>query len=710
MKPQTDRPMPNKSDHHPQSGAANRPRKKKRSWIVLLLVITVVGASGLTAKRLIRPKSDVPTEGGTIAVKRGNLMVTVDVAGSIRAHKSIQYKCQVERRGGEVTIVNIVPAGTYITQEDVDNGKVLIKLDSSQLEDQLVQEQMELSGDEEQAKSAREAYGIQLLQNESNIAQKKQNLRFALLDLQMYLGVQLANELVRDVNAIVSVSQHVAPVIAKALADPNIIEGSQAAQQLKGLKDAIVTAQGSLKNAQATLIGTQELYDANYVSTLELQQDELNVVNRTFSEESAHVELALFREYTFPKQSEEYLSYYIEAGRELQRTYAQCRSELAQKQASLNNAELRFKHQEERVRELQEQIDFCTIRAQAPGLVIYGEGGGGDRFRGMRGRGIIAEGEAVWEGQTIISSPDTADMVAEIGVHETEVDKVRPGQPAEIVMDAFPDSVLQGEVLEVAPLPDQERGFLNPDLKVYKTLVKINGRHDFLKTRMSCRVQILIQHLEDVVTVPIQVVANRGGRKVCYVNRPGGAEEREVRTGAFNDTFTEITEGLQSGEEVLLNPPLFTEGVSTTTESDEQRFGGRKALEPDKASSPGQSHGERAGGRAQTKTPGERPKTGPAQLELSDDMIDRIMAGMKQFDPAKAKELEKLRKSNPDEFKKKLKETMESMSQKMKQGGGRPDGARGGPGGGSRGPGGPDRGGRSGRGGASDGGSRPGNN
>ena len=244
MKPQTDRQTPNKSDHRPQSGAANRPRKKKRSWIVVLLVIIVVGASGLMAKRLIRPKSNVSTDDGTIAVQRGNLMVTVDVAGSIRAHKSIQYKCQVERRGGEVTIVNIVPAGTYITQEDVDNGKVLIKLDSSQLEDQLVQEQMELSGDEEQAKSAREAYGIQLLQNESNIAQKKQNLRFALLDLQMYLGVQLANELVRDVNAIVSVSEHVAPVITKALADPNIIEGSQAAQQLKGLEDAIVTAQG----------------------------------------------------------------------------------------------------------------------------------------------------------------------------------------------------------------------------------------------------------------------------------------------------------------------------------------------------------------------------------------------------------------------------------------------------------------------------------
>jgi len=675
MKPQTDRQMPDQSDHHTQSSTAHRPRKKKRPWIVILLLIAVVGSSGLMAKRLIRPKSDVSTEGGTIAVQRGNLMVTVDVAGSIRAHNSIQYKCQVERKGGQVTIVEIVPAGTYITQEDVDNGKVLIQLDSSSLEDQLVQQQMTLSTYEQNLAAAKEAHVIQVLTNESNIANRKQDLRFALLDLQSYLGVDLANELIRDVNAIVSVSDHVAPVIAKALADPNLIEGSQAAQELKGYEDAIVTAQGALKNAQVTLIGTQELYDANYVSTLELQQDELNVVNRTFIEESAHVSLDLFKEYLFPKQSEVYLSNYIEAGRELQRTHAQCRSALADKQASLQGAEIKYQHQDKQVKDYIEQIGFCTIRAKAPGLVIYGSGEGGDQWRYMRGRGMIAEGEAVWEGQVIISSPNTVDMIAEIGVHETEVDKVRPGQPAEIVMDAFPDSVLQGEVLKVAPLPDQERGFLNPDLKVYKTLVKISGRHDFLKTAMSCRVQILIQRLEDVIRVPIQVVANRGGRKVCYVNTPGGPEERDVQTGAFNDTFTEITEGLESGEEVLMNPPTFTEGVTDTSEADQQRFGGRKAPESGKTGGQEQGQTKATSGRKEATSPEQRQKPGGAQFEIPDDKIDDIMSGIKQFDPAKAKELEALRKSNPDEFKTKLQEYLRS---KMKEFGNRSGGAQGG--------------------------------
>ena len=104
-------------------------------------------------------------------------------------------------------------------------------------------------------------------------------------------------------------------------------------------------------------------------------------------------------------------------------------------------------------------------------------------------------------------------------------------------------------MLEVAPLPDQQRGWMNPDLKVYQTLVKIDGSHDFLKSRMSCKVQILVRQLEDVLVVPIQVVSNRRGKKVCYVMTPQGPQERAVQTGAFNDTFVQIIEdkGLQEG-------------------------------------------------------------------------------------------------------------------------------------------------------------------
>jgi hypothetical protein len=180
---------------------------------------------------------------------------------------------------------------------------------------------------------------------------------------------------------------------------------------------------------------------------------------------------------------------------------------------------------------------------------------------------MIAPGEQVFQRQIIISLPNTSEMMAEIAVHESSVDNVKPGQRAKIVMDAFPDKTFTGEVIKIAPLPDQQRGWLSPDIKVYTTQVGIEGQHDFLKPGMSARVEILIEHLTDVVIVPVQVVANRGGKKICYVLNSSWPVEREVKTGLFNDTFVQILEGLQPGDEVLLNPPRITE---TKTESANQ--------------------------------------------------------------------------------------------------------------------------------------------
>jgi hypothetical protein len=272
--------------------------------------------------------------------------------------------------------------------------------------------------------------------------------------------------------------------------------------------------------------------------------------------------------------------------------------------------------------------------------------------------------------------PDTAIMIAEISVHETEVDKVRAGQPATIVMDAFPDKVLQGEVLEVAPLPDSQRGWMNPDLKVYKTLVKIEGTHDFLKSRMSCKVQILVEQLEDVIIVPIQVVSNRSGKKVCYVMTSQNYQERVVRTGLFNDTFVEIIEGLEAGEDVMLNPPLFSE-LGSPDSFQQQQPVPKKRTKPgvtdaNDMETQGQPQEKRAGRsgdgqstrRGRPSEGGERPQGG--QFQLTDEMINRIMKRLAQSDPEKAKELEKLRKSDPEKFKTQL---MQNMRNRMRQGG-----------------------------------------
>ncbi len=730
--------MKNYNDKQNQNASQNqRQRVKKRikrRWLIVLLIVVAVLVTGLVAAAIKRDAGIGTSSGGNFTVRRDNLTITVTEGGSIKAHKSIEYNCKVKRgyreSGGTLTILSVVPAGTYVTQEDVDSNMVLVQLDSSSFEEQLIQEQMELAGDQENVISATEARGIQIIQNESDIADAQLKVRFALLDLQKYLGADIANRLIEDVNEVLNIKRNdaskvsdmtikgengvvnltssnldrfndkpikdanetfrltelIVPFLEEVKNDPNLLDGSAAGHELKRLEDNITMAEGSLKNAEDTLAGTIKLHDANYVSDLDLQRDELSLTNRQFAKESAVVALALFKKYDFPKNAEQYLSDYVEAGRQLQRVYAQCRSRLAQAQVRLSTAQEQLYWQEKRVKEINQNIEYCTIKAQAPGLVVYGTGGSDDMYRSMRYRGggtssgITAEGESVSEGQTILSMPDTAGMVAEIGVHETEVDKVRAGQPATIVMDAFPDKVLEGEVVEVAPLPDQQRGFLNPDLKVYKARVRIDGTHDFLKSRMSCKVQILVEQLEDVIIVPIQVVSNRVGKKVCYVmTSQGGHQERVVRTGLFNDTFVEIIEGLEAGEEVMLNPPLFSE-LGSPASFQQQQPVPKKRTKPgvtdvndtETQGQPQEKRAERSGDgqstrRGRPSEGGERPQG--MQFELTDEMIDKIMSGLAKLDPEKAKELEKLRKSDPEKFKAQLMQLMQSMRNRMRQDG-----------------------------------------
>ena len=522
----------------------------KRKWLIVVGI-----AVGVTMLFMVLATDKTPSTRqspslSTFKARVEKLTVTVTESGSIKARNSIDIKSEVE---GRATIINIVPEGTYITPEDVNNSKILVELDSGDLKEQLTQREIDYTTAESGYAEANEAYSIQLKQNESDITAAKLKVRFALMDLKKYLGESMADELIRDVETDPNSTRNIPSI----LDNPDQLGRTESSQKLTDFQDQIELAGSRLAKAQFKLEGTQQLFDANYVSELELQGDELDKRSCEIQNKQAKVDLDLFKLYDFPKQAEKLLSDYYEAGRELDRTYAKARSQLAQARARLESAKARFDLQKDRLDKSKKQFEACIMKAPGTGLVVYGSSM--DPYRRFRGQGIIAAGEQVYQRQTIISLPDTTEMMAEITVHESSVDKVKPGQKATIIMDAFPDQTFHGEVIKVSPLPDQQRGWLSPDVKVYTTQVSIDGTHDFLKPGMSARVTIFVDEVLDALVVPVQVVANRGGKKICFVVNNGRSEEREVKAGLFNDTLVQITDGLQPGEDVLLNPPRITE-------------------------------------------------------------------------------------------------------------------------------------------------------
>ncbi len=530
-----------------------RPAFSRRMLLVFICLAVLISVGVWALLRKTPGDSGGSNSGtGLFAVKRGDLVISVTESGSIKAIKTKDIKSEVE---GRATIVNIVPEGTMITAEDVNNGKILVELDSSKLKEQLSQREIELTSAEASYTDANESYLIQVKQNESDITAAELKMKFALMDLQKYIGESIAKTVIERSGSDPNSSFDTLLL----LKDPNSLGGS-ASRQLKVLRNDILLAQGQLEKATDVLEGTQKLHDANYASDLDLMSAQLDVDRFRIQKESAEEALNLYQLYDFLKETEKFLSDYQEAQRELDRTKARARAQMAQAKAKLASARSTFEMQEQRLNKLHKQIEACMIRAPAVGQVVYWSST--ERWSRVK----IEQGAEVYEGSKIITIPDASEMKVEVKIHETWIDRIEPNQPADITVQAFPDKIFTGRVLKKAPLADQE-DYLNPDLKVYSTDVGIDGTHDSLKTGMTGKVTVMINELHDVLYVPIQSVVTVEDKKICYV-AGSPTQKREVETGLFNDNFVEIKSGLAEGEKVLLNPPKWTEPEKTEQQAE----------------------------------------------------------------------------------------------------------------------------------------------
>jgi len=500
--------------------------------IVLILLWGISGGSN--------PPSKDPA---LFTVSRGDLTISVTESGDIKAVNSKDIKSEVE---GRTTIISIVDEGTYINQEDVNNGKVLVELDSSDIEQKLTQQEVSFLTSEASYTEAKESLDIQKKQNDSDVQGGRLKVRFALMDFKKYLGEIVAEQVIERVKESQSLEN---TAFGRYLEHPQL--GGEALQELKKLNDDITLAESRLERASDKLQWTRKLREKEYVAETELKADELEVESLRVQKERAQIALELFKLYEFPKQAEKLLSDYYEAERELERIEARARSKLAQAQAKLASNEAQYRVQKEQLEKLRKQLKACVLTAPSPGQVVYSS----STDEWARRNRPIEIGAEIRERQKIISIPDTTEMKVEIKVHETWVDKVEPGQDAEITIPAFPDKSFTGKVLKKAPLAEQQHWFLSTDLKVYATDVGIDGTYDFIKTGMSAKVEIIIEQLRDVLSVPIQAVITQEEKKLCYVMTNNGPQKREVVTGLFNADFVEIRSGLKEGEKVLLKPP-----------------------------------------------------------------------------------------------------------------------------------------------------------
>ena len=338
-------------------------------------------------------------------------------------------------------------------------------------------------------------------------------------------------------------------------ADFDKLADGEAKQRLRIQLDELQVAQEEYLLAQDRIEGQRRLEARGFITPTELEAEELNLNKAANKQQEKETALRLYIQYTFPKEAEEFLSNYENAVMAYQRQVKENIAKEALELANYSSAQRKFSLEEYKLADIEAQIDAAIIEAELPGLVVYGGSDqGSSRYRGSNEE-AIQEGATVRERQPILTIPDMREMAVSVDIHESAVQRVAVGQPAVILIDAYPDVRLTGEVIKVAVVADSANSFMNPDLKVYPSQVRIDGTHDWLRPGMSAQVEILVTSLEDVVYVPVQSVSYFGNEQVVYVRRGGSVDRRIVEVGDFSDSFIEIESGLEEGEEVLLLPP-----------------------------------------------------------------------------------------------------------------------------------------------------------
>lgn len=578
-------------------------------WLFGLLA---VGAIVIVVAWLQGRGSGVAAAGGGLATAvRGDLEIVVLEGGNVKALESLELKSEVETQDG-AKILSIVEEGYEVTAEDVEQKKELIRLDPTEIKDRIEAHDIEYENAQAALTEADEERAIQATEGGKLIKVARQTARFALLDLEKYLGEAIATEVLElrglpvDEASLLAYEDDFRTRLAKAKSgleqgkegeDPDGLSGSgniidrgewvridfakflendqlgdgEAQQELRKLEDGLLVAQSEFAVEQETVLGSERLADQKFITKETLEKQRVALKKAEVAELSAKTQLELYRRYEFPKKSEELITKYEDALHALDREKTGALAKLSQAEAAYRNAEQVFKIAEKKRKELDGQLESCTIVATKPGLVVYGSS---ERDRSFgRSEDKIEEGASVRYKQTIITIPDMRRMGVKVSIQESHVKKVKAGQEVRITTDAEPDKILTGEVQKVAVLPDSNRWFENPNQKIYPAEIHIDGTHDWLKPGMSAKAEIITDQLEDVLLIPLQSVMVESGDTVAFVRRGGKPVRQVVEPGGFNDEFIEIVSGLEEGDQVYLSKPA-TAGGEDGAESkgaDEER-------------------------------------------------------------------------------------------------------------------------------------------
>ncbi|MDC4204558.1 MAG: efflux RND transporter periplasmic adaptor subunit [Candidatus Manganitrophus sp.] len=213
--------------------------------------------------------------------------------------------------------------------------------------------------------------------------------------------------------------------------------------------------------------------------------------------------------------------------------------------AALASAAAGVKAAEAAVRSAEVEVENTVIRAPFDGTVLTKNAEVGE---------VVAPfGSSTQAKAAVVTMADMSSLQVEADVSESNIEKVRVGQAAEIALDAYPETKYEGVVQTVVPTADRAKATV-------LTKIRFLNLDDRVLPEMSAKVAFLADPKADqggapIVTVNPGAIVTREDRKVAFRIREEHVEMIPVETGGSFGSQVEVKQGLKPGDRVVLNPP-----------------------------------------------------------------------------------------------------------------------------------------------------------
>jgi RND family efflux transporter MFP subunit len=199
-----------------------------------------------------------------------------------------------------------------------------------------------------------------------------------------------------------------------------------------------------------------------------------------------------------------------------------------------------------RIREAQQSVDNCIIRAPFSGIIVSKDAQVGEMVSPISaGGGFTRTGIA-----TIV---DMNSNEIEVDVNENYIARVKPHQEVTAVLDAYPNWQIPCVVRTIIPTADRQKA----TVEVRIAFKKLDPR---ILPDMGVKVTFLGEEPKRTnavapLTIPQNAIRDDGNGKIVFLVKKDHVERRAVKIGENRGSDTEILAGLVAGDTVVVRGP-----------------------------------------------------------------------------------------------------------------------------------------------------------